>query len=123
MEQVPWLLENHFTSSHDELVIGGVRISELAACYGTPFFVYDRSILEKKWDLLRGALPPEFSIYYSVKANPNQAVLRCFLAKGAGLEIASAGEFYQALQAGCPPDKIVFAGPGKTVSELEIVLE
>ena len=76
----------------------------------------------RKWDRLRAALPAEFSIYYSVKANPTQAILQCFLAKGAGLEIASGGEFHQALAAGCPAEKIIFAGPGKTEAELELVL-
>lgn len=123
MDQVHGLMERHFPLSDQELLIGHVPVSELAHRYGTPLFVYDRSVIEKKWQLLRDALPPEFSICYSVKANPNQAILRCFLASGAGLEIASGGEFHQALKAGCPPDKIIFAGPGKTESELKLVLE
>jgi diaminopimelate decarboxylase len=94
----------------------------LANRYGTPLFLYDRSVIDKKWELLRDALPVEFSIFYSVKANPNRTILQCFLAKGAGLEIASAGEFSQAVNAGCAPEKIVFAGPGKTEAELELVM-
>ena len=123
MDHVRWLIERYFSSPEGELAIGGVAVSGLANQYGTPLFIYDRSVLEKKWDLLRGALPPEFSICYSVKANPQQAILQCFLQKGAGLEIASAGEFCQALNAGCPAEKIIFAGPGKTEAELELVLE
>jgi diaminopimelate decarboxylase len=123
MDQVPGLVERYFTSSAGELSIGHIPVSELANRYGTPLFIYDRSILDKKWQLLRNALPAEFSIYYSVKANPNQAILRFFLAKGAGLEIASGGEFVQALNAGCSPEKIIFAGPGKTESELQLVLK
>src|SRR5436309_2336773 len=119
MNHVSCLLERNFPSSDDELAIGRVPVSEMAGRHGTPLFIYDRGILEKKWDLLRQTLPIEFSIYYSVKANPAQAFLRHFLSKGAGLEIASAGEFHQALHAGCPPEKIVFAGPGKTQSDLE----
>ena len=122
MEQDAWLIDRYFAVRNGELLIGGVAISELAARYGTPLFVYDASVIDRKWDLLRNTLPPEFSIYYSVKANPSQAVLKRFLAKGAGLEIASAGEFHQAQNAGCPPEKIVFAGPGKTEAELELVL-
>jgi diaminopimelate decarboxylase len=122
MAQVSTLLEQHFPFSSEELLIGRLPVSRLASAYGTPLFVYDQSLLEKKWTLLRQALPPEFSICYSVKANPAQAVLRFFLSKGAGLEIASAGEFHQALHAGCPPERILFAGPGKTRAELEIVL-
>ena len=122
MDQAAWLIDRYFAVRNGELLIGGIAASELAAHYGTPLFVYDASVIDRKWDLLRKTLPPEFSIYYSVKANPSQAVLKRFLAKGAGLEIASAGEFHQAQSAGCPPEKIVFAGPGKTESELELVL-
>jgi diaminopimelate decarboxylase len=122
MDQVAWLLEHYFAAPNGELSVGGVLVSQLASQYGTPLFVYDQSVIDRKWDLLRNTLPPEFSIYYSVKANPSQAVLRRFLERGAGLEIASAGEFRQAQSAGCPPEKIVFAGPGKTDAELELVL-
>jgi diaminopimelate decarboxylase len=123
MDQVTFLLGRYFPSSKGELCMGGVAVSELANHYGTPLFVYDRDVLDEKWGLLRDALPPRFSICYSVKANPNQTILKHFLGKGAGLEIASAGEFCQALHAGCSPENIIFAGPGKTESELELVLE
>lgn len=123
MDRDAWLIDRYFAVRNGELLIGGIAVSELAARYGTPLFVYDASVIDRKWDLLRNTLPPEFSIYYSVKANPSQAVLQRFLEKGAGLEIASAGEFHQAHNAGCPSEKIVFAGPGKTEKELELVLD
>jgi diaminopimelate decarboxylase len=123
MDHVACLIKDYFPLSNSELCVDGVPVSELAREYGTPLFVYDSKVMDKKWSLLRDALPPAFSIYYSVKANPNQTILKHFLAKGAGLEVASAGEFLQALNAGCSPEKIVFAGPGKTESELELVLE
>lgn len=122
MERLASFIGRYFPSSGTELHIGNVGISALANQYGTPFFVYDRSVIDKKWALLREALPTRFSICYSVKANPNRTVLRCFLAKGAGLEIASGGEFSQALSAGCPAEKILFAGPGKTEAELDLAL-
>jgi diaminopimelate decarboxylase len=107
---------------HGELLVGGIPVSEIVRDQGTPAFVYDREILEQKYQALRQALPQSFAISYSVKANPNPAFLKFFLSKGAGLEIASAGEFHQSISAGCPPQKIVFAGPGKTEAELEMVI-
>lgn len=123
MDHVQALIERHFSVSDGELHIGGVAISAIATRFGTPLFVYDATVLDRKWSQLRRALPPEFHIYYSVKANPNQAILRRFLNKGCGLEVASGGEFHQAIQAGCSPSNILFAGPGKTESELEFVLK
>ncbi len=116
------LVATYFPFSDSELRPGGISITSLATGYGTPFFVYDQSVLEKKFLLLQKALPSRFSISYSIKANPNAAILRYFLSTGCGLEIASAGEFFQAVSAGCPPERVLFAGPGKTKAELEYVL-
>ena len=102
--------------------MGGLSVRSLAEKYGTPLFIYDRGVLDAKWNQLRAALPARFAISYSVKANPNRAFLEYFLEKGAGLEVASQGEFHQALAAGCPAERILFAGPGKTESEIEFVL-
>jgi diaminopimelate decarboxylase len=122
MDRANQLIDRWFRRIGGELHIGDAKIQDLAAAYGTPLFVYDRATAEKKWEQLRATLPARFSISYSVKANPNPAILRIFLEKGCGLEIASAGEFHQALAAGCPPQNILFAGPGKTETELEHVL-
>jgi diaminopimelate decarboxylase len=122
MNLVNTLIQGYFAVSAGELVIGGVPATSLAAKYGTPLFVYDREIIDRKLTLLRNTLPAEFTISYSVKANPNRAILQHFLARGCGLEVASGGEFCRALEAGCAADNILFAGPGKTEAELEYVL-
>jgi diaminopimelate decarboxylase len=122
MSLVDSLIERYFGVSNGALVIGGSPANRLAAEYDTPLFVYDRCVINKKLDLLRTTLPGRFSIYYSVKANPNPAILRHFLARDCGLEIASGGELHLALHAGCTPDRMVFAGPGKTEAELEFAI-
>ena len=116
------LIAKYFGSSNDELVIGKIAVSDLVARYGTPLFVYDRSVIDKKLTLLRSTLPDRFAISYSVKANPNPAILRHFLAMDCGLEIASGGELHVALSVGCTPNRILFAGPGKSEAELELAL-
>jgi diaminopimelate decarboxylase len=116
------LTAKYFPQSRDSLVIGNIHADRLTEIYGTPLFLYDRAVLDLKYNALRAALPGRFSIYYSIKANPCPAVVKHFLSRGCGLEIASAGEFQRALDAGCAPDQILFAGPGKSESELELVL-
>lgn len=116
------IVTRRFPSSRGELVIGGVSAAILAECYGTPLFVYDRSVIDAQLSALRAALPSRFTVYYSIKANPNLIVVKHLLSQGCGLEIASAGEFQTALNAGCSPENILFAGPGKLESELEFVL-
>ncbi len=116
------VVDRHFVQDDGELLIGGVPVTRLAETYGTPLFAYDSGVMQAKLALLRAALPPRFDVYYSIKANPNQSILRLFLTQGCGLEIASGGELFQALRAGCNGDRILFAGPGKTSAELEYAL-
>jgi diaminopimelate decarboxylase len=122
-DQLQRLIQAYFSDSDRTLKINGVSILELVAAYGTPLYLYDASVLLKTWSRLSQALPSEFTLYYSMKANPNQRILKFFLDEGCGLEIASLGEFYRALRAGCAPKNILFAGPGKTEAELQQVLE
>jgi len=117
-----FLTAKYFPNSGESLIIGDLPVHQLAESFGTPLFVYDGAVLDRKYDALRSALPERFSIYYSIKANPCFAVVKHFLSRGCGIEIASAGEFRKALEAGCPADRILFAGPGKSEAELELVL-
>ncbi len=122
-DHVARLVERHFDQSNSELIIGGVLVSELVARFGTPLYVYDKSVIVKKIEEVQSLLPPNFDLYYSIKANPNAAILRLFLEHGCGLEVASGGELLQALNAGCPKERLIFAGPGKTADELASALE
>jgi diaminopimelate decarboxylase len=117
------LVARHFGAAGGELLAGGIPVSELAREHDTPLFVYDAKVLDRQFSLLRKTYPKEFAISYSVKANPCPMILRHFVGLGLGLEVASAGEFHQSVHAGCPPERIVFAGPGKTETELEFVLK
>jgi diaminopimelate decarboxylase len=123
VDRVRALVARHFSVLGGELQIGGNSVSSLVEAHGTPLFVYDSRVLDRQLALLRETYPREFAISYSVKANPCPAIVRHFVNHGLGLEIASAGEFHQALRAGCEPKRILFAGPGKTETELEFVLE
>jgi diaminopimelate decarboxylase len=117
------IIRNNFPQSEERLRIGGMDIAAIAEEFGTPLFVYDEGVLERQWQLLRSTFPERFAIHYSVKANPNPNIVSFFLSHGAGLEIASAGELYIALECGCQPERILFAGPGKTPAEIELALQ
>lgn len=121
-DHVARLLKNYFELRGSDLVIGGCSVTQLTEEFGTPLFVYDQAIIQHKIEQMRSLLPANFRLYYSVKANPNAAILRYFLEQGCGLEVASGGELRQALHAGCSPDQILFAGPGKTKLELTAAL-
>src|SRR6185437_8975727 len=103
-----------------ELVVGGVPLSRLAAQVGrTPFYVYDRRVIDAKVAALRAALPTDVQIHYAIKANPMPAVVAHLASKVDGLDVASAGELRVALDSAMDPRNISFAGPGKREAELE----
>ena len=117
------IVAEEFAVSNGILEVGGIPVTELARTFGTPLFVYDADRLRRNYRRLSGALAGFADVYYSIKANPLPAVASVFVAEGAGLEIASIGEFRRALDAGCEPQKILFAGPGKGVHELEEAIQ
>jgi diaminopimelate decarboxylase len=122
-DQVADILKRNFAAEHGELLIGGVPVSQIVEQFGTPLYVYDGQVLARQLGELQAALPAKFELYYSVKANPNAAILKFFVEHGCGLEIASGGELTQALAAGCAAERILYAGPGKTVAELSLAIE
>lgn len=122
MDRVSRLVARNFDSVDGELYVGGVPITRIVAEHGTPLFVYSADVLDRAWSLLRRTFPSRFAISYSVKANPNPAILAYFVARGCGLEVASAGELALARATDCPTGEILFAGPGKTEHELEEAL-
>lgn len=108
-----------FTYRNDELYAEGVSLRELAEQHGTPLYVYSRTHLREQFRRLAGAMAAvKPLICFSVKANSNGSVIRTLLDEGAGLDIVSGGELHRALRVGADPQRIVFAGVGKTADEI-----
>lgn len=100
-----------------------VPLPELVARWGTPLYVYSRTAIRQRYHELETALGPvPHLIAYSVKANPNLAILRTLAEMGAGADVVSGGELRRARLAGIPGERIVFSGVGKTVHELALGL-
>ncbi len=110
---------SQFRSQGGELLVNGQPIGRIAARVGrTPFYAYDRSLLDARVAQLRAALPAAVKLHYAMKANPMPALV-CHMARLVdGIDVASAGELLVALDAGADPQEISFAGPGKTEAEL-----
>jgi len=101
-----------------------VSIPALAEKYGTPLYVYSQGTLLHHLEALQTAFAAAAPlICYSIKVNGNIHLARLMVENGAGCDVTSAGELYRALKAGCPVQKIVFAGVGKTDAELKEGLE
>ncbi|PJF31029.1 MAG: diaminopimelate decarboxylase [Candidatus Thermofonsia Clade 1 bacterium] len=96
-------------------------LAAIAAQIGTPCYIYDLDGMCAKLRALQRAFP-QAEIHYSLKANANLAVIRALSAAGAHFDAVSGGEIFRALCAGVTPDRIVFAGVGKTRHELDYAL-
>ena len=110
---------NQFACENGELVVGGIRLSQLAERVGqTPFYAYDRNLLRARVAELRAVLPAQVKLHYAMKANPMPAVVALMAGLVDGIDVASAGELKVALDAGAYHREISFAGPGKREVEL-----
>jgi diaminopimelate decarboxylase len=91
--------------------------------YTGPFWLYQEEILTDRIKRLETGLPG-CSFYYSVKSQSNLSLLKIVASHGRfGADVVSGGELYRALKAGFSPDKIVFAGVGKTANEIAAALD
>lgn len=116
------LIAEDFPRRDGVMQVGGLDLAEVARTYGTPLFVYDAARMRRSYRELSQAVAGFAEVDYSVKANPRPAVIRVFAEEGAGAEIASGAEFEAALAAGIPPERILFAGPGKSDADIERVV-
>ncbi len=109
-----------FYYSANELYCENVRVSDIAKKVGTPVYIYSyKTFVEHLQKIQKAFQPVKPVICYSMKANSSLAILKSLVSKGAGLDIVSGGELYRAKKVGCPPEKIVYAGVGKTEEEIE----
>ncbi len=99
---------------------GEVSLEALAAHFGTPLYVYDLARLRRDFSRFQNAFANLEFVAYSLKANPNRWLLKTLADLGAGADAVSGGEVLQALSAGIPAQRIVFAGPAKTPQELDL---
>ncbi|MFV2091614.1 MAG: diaminopimelate decarboxylase [Hyphomicrobiales bacterium] len=110
---------HHFAYRGGVLHAEGVDLEKLATDIGTPFYCYSTATLKRHYDIFTEAFSGQNArIYYSVKANSNQAVLKSLIGFGAGMDVVSGGELQRALAAGASGADIVFSGVGKTEDEI-----
>jgi diaminopimelate decarboxylase len=110
---------DHFAYRDGRLFAEDVDLSSVAARVGTPVFVYSGATLALHFQRLREAFKAlDPLICFSVKSCSNIGVLRHLASLGAGMDVVSGGELARARLAGVPPERIVYAGVGKTDAEI-----
>ena len=120
------LLGTQRVNAKGHLEIGGCDTVELAEEFGTPLYIMDEESIRKNCRTYRAAFDaryPKNDISFASKAYLNMAICRVMAEEGIGLDVASAGELYTAIQAGFPMDQILFHGNYKSTEELEMALD
>ena len=91
----------------------------------TPFYYYDTDLLRKTLREINAEAGKYdgFCVHYAVKANANPKLLNVICQAGLGADCVSGGEVKAAVDSGFSPDKIVFAGVGKSDKEINLALD
>jgi diaminopimelate decarboxylase len=115
---------HHFAYRDGVLHAEDIDLRFIAEEVETPFYCYSTATLERHYRVFDQAFAgTDHAIFYSAKANSNQAVMKTLVDLGAGIDVVSEGELRRALALGVPGRKIVFSGVGKTAREMATALK
>jgi diaminopimelate decarboxylase len=109
----------------EEIVLGGVSVSALAARHGTPVVVLDEAdVRQRAYDYsLAFDVASGNGVYYAGKAFLCTTMARWLAEEGLGLDVCTGGELAVALAAGFPMDRVGMHGNNKSVAELRRAIE
>ena len=94
------------------------KILSMTNCTTTPFYLYFLKDIKDKINEIKKRFP-NFSLLYSIKANPHPSIVKLFNEMDVGFDVASVNEVKLALAAGCISDRIYYSAPGKTKGHLQ----
>jgi len=110
---------DYFNYKNGRLFAENVSVEKIADEVGTPVYIYSKATFKEHLQKIQRAYGLLDTILcYSVKACGNINILKFMAEAGSGFDIVSGGELYRVLQAGGEPLKIVYAGVGKTDTEI-----
>jgi diaminopimelate decarboxylase len=115
---------DYFNYKNGKLFAENVNVQRIAAEIGTPVYIYSKATFIDHLQKIQKAYSTlDTTVCYSVKACGNINILKVMAESGSGFDIVSGGELYRVLQAGGVPSKIVYAGVGKTDTEIVEALD
>ena len=108
-----------FSYKNGKLFAEDVAVETIAEQVGTPVYIYSKATFLDHLKKIQTAYAEiDTTICYSIKACGNINILKHLAEAGSGFDIVSGGELFRARQAGADMSKIVFAGVGKTDTEI-----
>jgi diaminopimelate decarboxylase len=104
--------------------IENVLIEDIAKKFSTPSYIYSKeNILNNYLNFKNQFDDIDHLICFSVKSNPNIAILNLLANNGSGFDIVSGGELQRVITAKGDPQKVVFSGVGKSKEDIELAIK
>ncbi|MCB5257663.1 MAG: type III PLP-dependent enzyme [Candidatus Cloacimonetes bacterium] len=98
------------------------RFKEYAKTLDSPVLIIDLDIVEAKYNELKDSFP-NLQIFYAVKANPMNEVIRLLDHLGSNFDVASSYELKHLLNLGISPDRISYGNTIKKAKDIHFFYE
>ena len=113
---------------NEQLVIGGCKVSDLVAKYGSPIFIFDEDDFRTRAKNWKSELSKVFttnsgSVIYAAKAFLCVEVAKIIDELGIGLDVCTGGELAVAKAAKFSPNRIEMHGNNKSEREIAAAME
>ncbi|WP_346354055.1 diaminopimelate decarboxylase [Azotosporobacter soli] len=107
------------------LPLASETLLRIAKKYPTPFYLYDENAIRQNARRLQAAFAWNrgYREFFSVKCNPNPALLSIFKEEGCGVDCASETELLLARACGFSGDDIMFTSNNTTAAEFRLARE
>jgi len=110
---------DYFNYRAGKLFAEDVDVEKIAAQVGTPAYIYSKAtFIEHLQKIQKAYNELDTLVCYSVKACGNINILKFMAQAGSGFDIVSGGELYRVQQTTVDISKVVYAGVGKTDTEI-----
>ena len=109
-----------------DLRIGGCSMSDVAAEFGTPSFVFDEQALRDRARAFADGLArrhPRSRVCFATKSFPSASVISILASEGLGFDVVGEGELRIALAGGADPASIVMHGNAKSDDDIRAALD
>lgn len=120
-----FITDNFGTNEKGNLTISKIDTVELAKQYGTPLYVFDKSMIDKACHNFTSSMEKYYGqgmVCYASKAFACKKMYRIMAENGLGIDVVSGGELYTAMSVDFPAKKICFHGNNKTDDELKLAI-
>jgi diaminopimelate decarboxylase len=110
----------------NDLRIGDCSLTEVAAEFGTPAFVFDEQALRARARAFADGLAQRHRrsrVCFATKSFPSSSMIGILASEGLGFDVVGEGELRIALAGGADPGKIVMHGNAKSDEDIQAALD